>query len=150
MEQILAEVKRLGEVEYEKPDNIKLRVPADRLVEAAKRLKELGFEHVVAVSGVDYPDSGEIEVVYHVSSYTVPELKSYAVGLATRVSRDSPKLPSLIQVWPSTEYQERETYEMLGVTFEGHPKLERLFLPEDWGDIPPLRKEFVLPRRRRK
>ena len=51
-------------------------------------------------------------------------------------------LPSLINIFRSVEYHERETFEMLGVFFEGHPRNDRFLLPEDWADIPPLRKEF--------
>jgi len=48
----------------------------------------------------------------------------------------------LINIFPSVEYHERETYEMLGVFFLGHPRNERFILPEDWADMPPLRKDF--------
>jgi NADH-quinone oxidoreductase subunit C len=64
------------------------------------------------------------------------------MSLTTRTSRDGATLPSLISVFRSVEYHERETYEMLGVFFEGHPRNDRFLLPEDWADIPPLRREF--------
>jgi NADH-quinone oxidoreductase subunit C len=51
-------------------------------------------------------------------------------------------MPTLTPPHKSAEYHERETFEMLGVYFEGHPRNERFLLPEDWADIPPLRKEF--------
>ena len=62
--------------------------------------------------------------------------------LLHRTIRDDARLPTLINVYKSVEYHERETFEMLGVYFEGHPRNERFLLPEDWADIPPLRKEF--------
>ena len=55
---------------------------------------------------------------------------------------DSTKLPSLRDVFYSVEFHERECFEMLGVHFEGHPDNRRLLLPEDWADLPPLRKDF--------
>ncbi|MEM3168570.1 MAG: NADH-quinone oxidoreductase subunit C, partial [Nitrososphaerota archaeon] len=59
-----------------------------------------------------------------------------------KLPRDEPEMPSLTQVWRSAEYHERETFEMLGVRFVGHPDLRRLLLPEWYSDIPPLRKDF--------
>ena len=56
-------------------------------------------------------------------------------------------MPSLVEVWPGAEYHERETFEMLGVTFTGHPDMRGILLPEDWDDIPPLRKDFRSPGR---
>ena len=58
-----------------------------------------------------------------------------------------PVLPSLIEIFPSVNYHEREAAEMLGIMFQGHPNLTRLFLPEDWDDIPPMLKAYRLPGR---
>ena len=92
----------------------------------------------------------EIEVVYHLSSYTDPTLSRQILELATRAQRedkpipgnDATKLPSLRDIFYSVEFHEREVFEMLGVYFEGHPDNRRLLLPEDWADLPPLRKDF--------
>ena len=62
--------------------------------------------------------------------------------LTARTNKDDARLPTLINIYKSVEYHERECYEMLGVYFEGHPRNERFLLPEDWADIPPLRKDF--------
>jgi len=127
---------------------VKIGVKSERMVDIASHLKgELGFDHVASVSGVDYPKDGQIEVVYHVASYSREDIRDLVLALSTRTSRDEPKVPTLTSVWRSAEFHERETYEMLGVIFDGHPKLERLLLPEDWSDIPPLRKDFRPPRR---
>ncbi len=130
------------------PRRIKIMVKPDLIKEVAVYLKnELGFDHVVLVSGTDYPNDNEMEVVYHISTYGRKELRDLVISLASRVQRDDPKIPTLTSIWPSSEYAERETYEMLGITFEGHPKLEKLLLPEDWNDVPPLRKDFKPPER---
>src|ERR687888_426703 len=84
----------------------------------------------------------EIEVNYHLGSYTKDNLAAHIIVLATRTNRDDAQLPTLINVYRSVEYHERETFEMLGVYFNGHPRNERFLLPEDWADMPPLRKEF--------
>src|SRR5438128_94093 len=69
------------------------------------------------------------------------------IALAERPKRDNPVVPSLVEVWTGAEYQERETYEMLGVNFQGHPDLRKILLPEDWNDLPPLRKDYNSPGR---
>ena len=131
-----------------KPRRIKVKIKPDSIVNAAKYFKtELKLDHVESVSGVDYPDDNEIEVVYHIGTYEREDMRDMVIALAARISRDEPKIQTLTNIWPSVEYDERETYEMLGVIFEGHPKLERLILPEDWDDIPPLRKDFKNPGR---
>jgi NADH:ubiquinone oxidoreductase subunit C len=133
---------------YAKPKRIKFQVDPANLLEVAGFFKdEVGMEIVASVAGTDLPNDKVIEVVYHLINVTDESLKPIVIGLACRVPRDKPRLPSLIRTFPSANYHERETYEMLGVVFEGHPKLERLLLPEDWTDIPPLRKEYTLPGR---
>ncbi len=125
-----------------------LKVEVDRsiVVEAARFLKENGFDHVKGVTGVDLialtkPENA-IEVIYHAGSYTDEELKGTVLSLSVKLPRDEPEMPTLTQVWRSAEYHERETFEMLGVRFVGHPDLRRLLLPEWYSDIPPLRKDF--------
>ena len=69
---------------------------------------------------------------------------SSVFAFALKLPRDNPRTPTLISVYRGVEYHERETFEMLGVILVGHPRLERLLLPEDWADIPPLRKDFSI------
>ncbi|MCS7146008.1 MAG: NADH-quinone oxidoreductase subunit C [Nitrososphaerota archaeon] len=130
---------------------VKLSVAPEALVEAAATLKEMGFDHVKGVTGVDLialkQSERAIELIYHAGSYLDNELAPYIVNLSTKLPRDNPVAPSLVKIWPSADYHERETYEMLGVIFEGHPNLKRLLLPEWWSDIPPLRKDYKPPGR---
>ena len=134
----------------DKPDRPQVRVPPEEIHEAAVYAKDLGYDHAESVSGVDYPDAGQIEVVYHLGSYTSPDLQRSILALSTRApreevpspGRDSTRLPTLRDVFYSVEFHEREIFEMLGVYFEGHPDNRRLLLPEDWADLPPLRKDF--------
>jgi len=125
---------------------IKVEVERSVVVAAARFLKERGFDHVKGVTGVDLialtkPENA-IEVIYHAGSYADEELKGTVLSLSVKLPRDDPEMPSLTQVWRSAEYHERETFEMLGVRFVGHPDLRRLLLPEWYSDIPPLRKDF--------
>jgi NADH:ubiquinone oxidoreductase subunit C len=128
---------------YVKPRRIKIYVDPKNIVEVAAFLKnELGLDHAESVGGTDYPNENVIEVIYHLNSYSREELAPIIFALSTKTDRDSAYLPSLLPLFKSVEYHERETYEMLGVYFQGHPRNERFLLPEDWADIPPLRKDF--------
>ena len=134
---------KVVQVVYVRPGRTKILVPPNEIVQVATFLKDtLKFDHAESVSGTDYPKDNQIEVIYHLSSYSDEKLSSHVIALSTRVDRNDSRMPTLIDVFKSTEYHERETFEMLGVYFEGHPRNERFLLPEDWADIPPLRKEF--------
>jgi len=141
------------EIVYVKPDRIRVNVKKEEIIDVASFIRdELQFDHAESVSGVDYPEDKQIEVVYHLGSYTDPSLSKQILALVTRAPRedvphpgnDSTKLPSLRDVFPSVSFHERECFEMLGVYFDGHPDNRRLLLPEDWADIPPLRKDFAI------
>ena len=147
-------VEKFGEkttVTFVKPDRVGIKVGRDDVHDVAEFSRDvLNYDHVDSVSGVDYPADKEIEVVYHLSSYTDPTLSRQILEVATRAQReeepipgnDATRLPSLRDIFYSVEFHEREVFEMLGVYFEGHPDNRRLLLPEDWADLPPLRKDF--------
>jgi NADH:ubiquinone oxidoreductase subunit C len=139
------------EIGFIKPDRIRVNVKKEDILEVASFIRdELNYDHAESVTGVDFPADKEIEVVYHLGSYTDPQLNRQVLSLATRVPReenpnpgnDSTRLTSLRDIFYSVEFHERECFEMLGVFFEGHPDNRRLLLPEDWADLPPLRKDF--------
>ena len=141
------------EIVYVKPNRIRVNVKKEEIIDVATFIRdELQFDHAESVSGVDYPEDKQIEVVYHLGSYTDPSLSKQILALATRAPRedtphpgnDNTKLPSLRDVFPSVSFHERECFEMLGVYFDGHPDNRRLLLPEDWADLPPLRKDFAI------
>ena len=140
-------------VDYVRSDRIRVTTKREDIVDVAKFIRdELKYDHAESVSGVDYPDSSEIEVIYHLGSYTDEKLGRQIFALATRVPRedvpnpgsDATRTPSLRDVFYSVEFHERECFEMFGVYFEGHPDMRRLLLPEDWADIPPFRKDFKI------
>jgi len=141
------------EVAFVKEDRIRINVSNENVHEVAEFIRDgLNYDHAESVSGVDFPQDKEIEVVYHLGSYTDSSLARQILVLATRAPReenpipgnDATKLPSLRDVFYSVEFGEREVFEMLGVYFEGHPDNRRLLLPEDWADLPPLRKDFAI------
>ena len=93
------------------------------------------------ITGIDhYENSPRFEVVYHLYSTT----KYTSIRLASPCgSDDEPSCPSAVEVWPAANWHERETWDLLGIRFEGHPDLRRILM---WEDYPyhPLRKEFPL------
>lgn len=99
---------------------------------------ELACDYLECITGVDYPDLKKIVVVYHVYSYT----KLHRVVLKAFLDRDTPEMPTVVNVWSTANWQERECFDLLGVRFVGHPDLRRLLLPEDW-EGHPLRKDFT-------
>ncbi|HZE77683.1 MAG TPA: NADH-quinone oxidoreductase subunit C [Nitrososphaeraceae archaeon] len=128
---------------YARPFRIKIGVSTSDIIEVAAFIREaLSFDHAEAVTGTDYPKDNQIELLYHLGSYSRDDLAGHILSLSTRVNRNDARSPTLINVFKSVEFHERETFEMLGVYFEGHPRNERFLLPEDWADIPPLRKDF--------
>jgi NADH-quinone oxidoreductase subunit C len=143
VEQIKKEFGDLVKVVFIKPLRIKIQVQPQDIVRVATFLRDsIGFDHAESAGGTDYPKDNQIEVIYHLGSYSNQELAPQILWLTTRTNKDDARLPTLINVYKSVEYHERECYEMLGVYFEGHPRNERFLLPEDWADIPPLRRDF--------
>src|SRR2546423_12473937 len=140
-------------VDYVRQNRIRVNTKREDILDVAYFIRdELKFDHAESVGGVDYPDSKEIEVVYHLGSYTDEQLGNKILALTTRVPRedipnpgkDSTRTPSLRDVFYSVEFHERECFEMFGVFFEGNQDNRRLLLPEDWADIPPFRKDFKI------
>lgn len=152
-DKITAKFGSKAEIAFVKPDRIRVNVKKEDILDVASFIRdELNYDHAESVTGVDFPADKEIEVVYHLGSYTDLQLSRQVLSLATRAPRednpnpgnDSTKLPSLRDIFYSVEFHERECFEMLGVFFDGHPDNRRLLLPEDWADLPPLRKDFAI------
>jgi NADH-quinone oxidoreductase subunit C len=101
---------------------------------------ELRFDSLSNQSGVDYKAKNVIQIVYHLFSYA----HRHWIVLKVDAPRDNPVVPSVESVWKAANWHEREIYDLLGVTFEGHSDLRRLLMPEDWIGHP-LRKDFVEP-----
>jgi NADH:ubiquinone oxidoreductase subunit C len=133
---------------FARPNRIKFSVGPANLVEVARFARDnLRFDHCTNVTGTDFPKENQIQVDYHLGSIDGERLRRVILTISCRVPSTDPKIPSLINEYPSADLHERETAEMLGVVFMGHPNLSRLLLPEDWQDIPPLLKKYRLPGR---
>lgn len=101
---------------------------------------ELSFEQIIDVIGVDmYRPEFRFEVVYVL--YSIRNRKH--LRLKVRVEEEHPVVPSVTGVWAGANWAEREAYDMVGIRFEGHPDLRRLYMPEEF-EYHPLRKDFPL------
>ncbi len=99
---------------------------------------DLAFTFLSDVTGVDrFPIEPRFELNYHLLS--IP--KRERIRLRVRLSTQDAVIDSVIPVWPTANWHEREIFDLFGVRFEGHPNLRRMFLPEDWEGFP-LRKDY--------
>lgn len=134
-------------VDWMKERRLKVTTTPLRIGEVGLFVRDtLGFDHISTVSGVDWIAKNELEVVYFIGS-SKPGQQDFVLAVSERVARDNPVVPTLIAVWKGADYMERETHEMFGINFQGHPNQAHLYLPEDWNDLPPLRKDYVSPGR---
>ena len=133
------------QVKVDRKGRVSVIVPREFARDAAVGLQRLGFDHAIAVSGVDYPSEKRIEVVYFLSSYSRDDLTHVVLSLKVQLDRENPSMPTLTAVWESVNFFEREAYEMFGVNFEGHPNLQKLLLQDNWDGPPPMRKDLKIP-----
>jgi NADH-quinone oxidoreductase subunit C len=126
-----------GATEEAGPDSILVKSESLlAVVEYLKTADGLKFDYYNYVTAVDY--YGYFEVVYMLTSSEFNRSVTLKVRLYTR---DNPTVPSLTGLYRGADFQEREVYDLMGINFEGHPNLKRLFLWEGF-DGHPLRKDF--------
>lgn len=145
----------------------------DRMGEIALTLRDddaLAFDRLLFVCGIDYEGIDEAGKGKHraiaqygedgrvmdagpegtgdlgVSYYAHSMRHRHGLAFKARVPRSAPRVESVCAVWPTANWGERETYDMYGIEFEGHPDLRRILLPEDWVGWP-LRKDYAMPDR---
>ena len=119
-----------------RPRVVKGVIDRKDLVEVCFYLKEeLGFEHLSCITAVDWKDHFE----------SVVHLYNYRIGTTAQIHAvipyDDPKVDSLTKLWNAASYHEREAWDLMGVTYVGNPKMERILLPKDFR-YHPLRKDF--------
>lgn len=123
-------------------DEISARVAPGRIVDVAKWLHdtpEAAFDHITDICSADYPDDRErFEVIYQLLS--LPHRRR--IRLKARLTEDDPTIASVTDIWKGANFMEREVYDLMGITFSGHPDLRRILLPEDYQEGHPLRKDF--------
>lgn len=130
---------QLEPIENAKPEGF--IVPNEALLEVMSFLRDdekCYFDMLSCLTGVDNgPESETMEVVY--TLYSIPHDESLSIKVIT--SREKPEVNSLVEVWKTADWQEREAYDMFGIHFSGHPDLRRILMPADWEGFP-LRKDY--------
>jgi len=122
-----------------------MHVAREALVDVARLLRDdkgMHYELLSGVSGVDYPeatDGRRLHAVYHLLSMT----HRRRLRLEVAVTVEDPHIPSLVGVYPTADWHERETYDFFGILFDGHPLLARIQMPDDW-EGHPQRKDYPL------
>ena len=119
-----------------------LTVDAGIIALVSKKLKTdktLLFDYLFCLTGTDYPTY--LTVTYHLQSTT---LGHSLVLKAKTTTRENPVVPTVSQVWVTSEFHEREVAEMYGIAFENHPDPRKLLLPDDWKGFP-MRKDYYDP-----
>ncbi len=116
-----------------------LRVAPEKRPEALAVLKTLGFEFYSFCGGVDWPEDEKFEVLDHVYSLG----RRARITVKCEVPRSNPRVPTAVNVYAGSDWHERETWELFGIVFVGHPRLRRLLLA-DWQEGFPMRKDEVL------
>ncbi|MDQ0377689.1 NADH-quinone oxidoreductase subunit C [Amycolatopsis thermophila] len=123
---------------------ITLYVGREHLVAMCRILRDdagLRFELCSSVSGVDYgPDVPQrLHSVYHLTSMTYRR----RIRLEVAVDIEDAHIPSIVEVYPTADWQEREAWDLFGIVYDGHPALTRILMPDDW-DGHPQRKDYPL------
>jgi NADH-quinone oxidoreductase subunit C len=115
-------------------------VAGDRLLEVCRLLKSdpaYRFDFLEDVTATDHLAENQIRVVYHLFSYQL----RHELVIKVICDRATPHVPSVDPVWKTANWLEREVYDLFGVTFDGHPDLRRIMMPDDWIGFP-LRKDY--------
>jgi len=127
-------------------DQVAVTVPKDRILDVCRFLKEdpeLLFDFLSFVGGVDwYPKEPRFEVVYQL--YSLKHTHRFRIKANVEMAEDGlGHIDSVVPIWPTANWHERETSEMFGITFLNHPDPRKLLLPDPW-NVYPLRKDFPL------
>ncbi|MBI5214569.1 MAG: NADH-quinone oxidoreductase subunit C [Ignavibacteriae bacterium] len=119
-----------------------VKVKAESMKDVALFLRDdtdLQLDFLMCLSGIDL-GKGNLGVVYNLASMN----KKHKMTIKVEVPRDKAEVPSVESVWKTANWHEREAYDLVGITFTGHPDLRRILLPTDW-EGHPLRKDYKVP-----
>jgi NADH-quinone oxidoreductase subunit C len=120
--------------------DLSIVVDPNSVVEVARHLKEVeGFDYFLYAMAVDWPARDpRFTVVWEVRSLA----NKTRIRIKTTASMPEPHVSTLTSVWPAADWHERETWDLFGVKFDGHPDLRRILMPDTWEGYP-LRKDYV-------
>lgn len=121
-----------------------IKVAPDFLLPTATALYAYGFNYLQFQGGIDLGPGQDLVSVYHLIKVSSDADKPAEVRLKVFLPRENPVVPSVYWIWRTADWQERESYDMFGIIYEGHPNLKRILMPEDWVGWP-LRKDYISP-----
>ena len=121
-----------------------LKVDRDFLVPISTALYAYGFNCLQCQGGYDSGPGQDLVSFYHLIKIADNVDRPEEVRVKVSLPRANPSVPSVYWIWKSADWQERETYDMYGIVYEGHPNLKRILMPEDWVGYP-LRKDYISP-----
>jgi NADH-quinone oxidoreductase subunit C len=117
---------------------LSLTIAGDDIREACKTVQAAGYNFLEDVTCVDwYPNEPRFQVTYHILSHGLKE----RVRLKVMVQSMDAAVDSIVPVWPSADFYEREVFDLFGVRFAGHPNMRRIMMPDEW-EGHPLRKDY--------
>ena len=121
-----------------------IKVDADLLLPIATALYGYGFNYLQCQGAYDLGPGKELVSFYHLIKVADNVEQPEEVRLKVFLPRDNPRVPSVYWIWKAADWQERESYDMFGIIYDGHPNLKRILMNEDWVGFP-LRKDYVSP-----
>lgn len=121
-----------------------LKVDREFLLPIATALYAYGFNYLQCQCAYDQGPGEDLVSVYHLIKVSDNADRPEEVRVKVFVPREDPRVPSLYWIWKAVDFQERESYDMYGIVYEGHPNLKRILMPEDWVGWP-LRKDYISP-----
>ncbi len=121
-----------------------IKVDRQYLIPLATALYAYGFNYLRCQSAYDEGPGENLVSVYHLAKVADDVEQPEEVCVKVFVPRTDPTVPSVFWIWKSADFQERESYDMYGIVYEGHPNLKRILMPEDWVGWP-LRKDYISP-----
>lgn len=135
------------EHEVMEPDHLGvevLKIAPEYLIPFSTALYAYGFNYLQCQAAYDTGPGGDLVSMYHLVKVDDNADRPEEVRIKVFVPRDNPTVPSVYWIWKAADWQERESYDMYGIVYEGHPNLKRLLMPEDWLGWP-LRKDYISP-----
>lgn len=121
-----------------------IKVEADFLLPIATALYAYGFNSLQCQAAIDLGPGQELVSMYHLIKVSDNADRPEEVRIKVFLPRDNPVVSSVYWIWKAADWQERESYDMYGIIYEGHPNLKRILMPEDWVGWP-LRKDYISP-----
>lgn len=121
-----------------------IKVESSVLIPIATALYAYGFNCLQCQCAYDAGPGEDLVSMYHLIKISDDVDRPEEIRVKVFLPREEPKVPSVYWIWKSADFQERESYDMYGIVYEGHPNLKRILMPEDWIGWP-LRKDYISP-----